>query len=145
MKLLFLICFSFASIFANTNSFRVNQVGYVTNGPKVVPVLFQSANTFEVVDNSGTTVFSGLLSKQAVHWSDVNEYAKIADFTVFTTPGTYRVKVSGKTSHPFVIGDDALQDAARAAMKSFYYERASTAITGTYGGKWTRSKGHSDN
>src|SRR5690606_25848231 len=45
---------------------------------------------------------------------------------------------------PFSIKDSINNDLAKATMKAFYFQRASTALPEEFAGKWHRSAGHPD-
>ncbi len=50
------------------------------------------------------------------------------DFGAFRTPGTYRLKVDGRTSHVFTIAADVYRPLSRASLNFFYQQRAGVAI-----------------
>ena len=90
------------------------------------------------------TVYTGQLSEiRRSSYSD--KTTRHAEFSDFTTEGTYTVVVPGAgTSYPFSITSNVLQPVARGALQAFYYIRASTPIEATYGGAWQRAAGHPD-
>jgi len=91
--------------------------------------------TFEVIDESGKTVFKGkaVLAKQAgeqeqVCIQEAGDYSKATvyhlDFSSLRKPGRYRILVPGiGTSYPFRIADDVWQQPFKAAMKGVLNQR----------------------
>ena len=69
-----------------------------------------------------------------------------ADFSNFKDSGKYVLEVPGVgNSYPFEINHYIHAPVAKAALKSFYYQRMSTALPAKYAGKWQRGKSHPDN
>jgi endoglucanase len=62
----------------------------------------------------------------------------IGDFTALTRPGRYRIVVDdGLSSHPFTIANGIFDDAIRAVQRSFYFQRAFTAVDAAHAeGPW---------
>jgi endoglucanase len=103
------------------------------------------ATSFTVL-KAGTTeeVMSGTLSAAAV-WQPSFESVKLADFSSLTAPGSYELKVAGVTqTAPFTVSADAYKAVNAAALKSFYFNRASTALLETHAGIYQRAAGHAD-
>lgn len=124
--------------------FRINQVGYYESGPKIFMVVEAPADRFEIVGEEGQVVFSGTLS-DPVFWKSSGENIRTGDFTQFSDPGTYQVHIEGiGNSYPFVIGQNIYDKAANMALKSFYLQRASMPIEGSYAGIYQRPEGHPD-
>jgi len=89
-------------------------------------------------------VFSGKLS-DAKKWPHSKETVKQADFSSVEISGEYVLQVPGiGTSHPFHIDENVHFEPAKASMKAFYFQRASTALPEEYAGKWAREAGHPD-
>lgn len=64
------------------------------------------------------------------------------DFSDLTTVGTYYVYIPGYgKTYNFRIGNDVYADVTQKLLKLFYFQRANTAITSTYGGQWARPAG----
>jgi endoglucanase len=67
------------------------------------------------------------------------------EFSEVQAPGIYVIELAGVgQSYPFEIKESLLRPLAVAAMKAFYYQRASTPIEEKYAGKWSRPAGHPD-
>jgi endoglucanase len=124
---------------------RVNQVGFYPAGPKAAVVVDTVATRFAVLTaERGDTVFAGSLSP-ARRWTPSGEDVRLADFGRLARPGRYVVAVAGVgRSHPFVVAPDAARAVARAALKSYYYQRTATPLAPRYAGPWSRPAGHPD-
>src|SRR5690606_5336295 len=125
---------------------RINQVGYYPSGPKVAIVINGNEGEFFVVKSDGDEkVFTGKLG-EPVKSPFSEKYGRVADFSTFAEPGEYKLLVSGLGfSDPFEIKENVHKDAADAALKSYYFQRASVELTEEYAGKWQRPLGHPDN
>ncbi len=64
--------------------------------------------------------------------------ARTADFSAVAEPGKYKIIVGNVESFPFEIKDKVYENVAKAALKAFYYQRASAALPEKYAGKWAR-------
>jgi endoglucanase len=123
---------------------RINQVGYYSSAPKVFVAVDAGTDQFELIAENRETVFAGTLS-DAVFWESSGENVRRGDFSEFTSPGSYRIRIAGAgESHPFVIGESIYDEAAKAALKSNYFQRCSMPIEETFGGKFARPAGHPD-
>jgi endoglucanase len=126
-------------------SIRYNQVGYLIGRDKTInitsPVNFVPLD-YTIKNESGTTVKTGVTSNPTF-WSDAQEYASIIDFSEIDTQGKYTIDVEGK-KQAFTISDNVYDDLSLTALKYFYYNRASTAITTQHGGTWARTSGLPD-
>ncbi len=128
-----------------TGQIRLNQIGFYPDLPKVAAVMDATGTEFYVT-SAGTadTVFTGTLGALNT-WIPANETAQLADFTALRTPGRYRIVVPGVgSSYEFEIKTGVFQGVAQAAIKGFYYQRASTSLGPVYAGRWARPAGHPD-
>ena len=129
-----------------TADIRLNQVGFYPDAPKKAVVAVAGAgDRFAVVSEAdGKKVFEGKLS-QTLTWPLAGETVRIADFSGLRMPGRYALYVEGAGySYPFSIADNILNAPLRAAVKSFYYQRAGFALEEKYAGQWARPAGHPD-
>ena len=123
---------------------RLNQVGYYPSSVKEFILADLSGTSFDLVDADEKVVFSGVLVDQGT-WQTSGEKVMIGDFTEYNTPGTYHIIVDENTSsYPFEIKNNIYQPALHAAIKSYYFQRASMAIEESYGGIYKRAAGHPD-
>jgi hypothetical protein len=121
---------------------HVNQEGYVPSFPKKAMVGYYLGNLgempvsvsagFTLVDaNTGVQVYQGALTLQpdVGYNSTPTPYQQVyvADFSSFTTPGTYRVQIPGLgASLPFRIDDGVAMAFARAYALGLYHQRCGT-------------------
>ena len=130
---------------------HVNQVGFYAHRPKTAVVVVgpgaaDGATTrFAVLAADGRdTAFAGTLTA-ARRWAPSGEVVRRAEFGALMRPGRYVLAVAGVgQSSPFTIGPAAVREVARAAVKAFYYQRASTELPNVYAGRWARAAGHPD-
>lgn len=124
---------------------RMNQIGFYPGGPKVAVVLNAKIFSFAIKDvESHKIVYKGRLQESAMPALNGKKNF-IADFSSFQSPGKYTLTVEGKgSSFPFTIASQVHQDVAKASIKAFYYQRASTDLPRQYAGKWSRAAGHPD-
>lgn len=127
-----------------TAEIRVNQLGYYPNAAKKAIIANTKATKFEICTLDKKSLFTGDLS-ESKDWSVSGEKLKQADFTVFTEPGTYLLLVDdAPESCAFTIKENLYRDAFKAALKNYYYIRASINLDEKYAGKWNRKIGHPD-
>ena len=128
-----------------THQIRLNQIGFYPNAPKVAAVVDAPGGAFYVTTpDRADTVFTGTLGEEKT-WSYSGESVRLADFSAVRTPGSYVVVVPDVgQSHPFEVAAAVHQEVTQAALKAYYYMRASTALTAPYAGRWARPAGHPD-
>lgn len=124
---------------------KLNQIGFLPRDTKVAVVANSPATTFLLVNaNNDSQVFSGQLSASQ-HWAPAKDDVSIADFSSVTAPGEYRIKVSGfDDSNIVTINNDAFLAAHDAALKAYYFNRASSELLPKHAGVWSRPTGHAD-
>ncbi|MGF7037145.1 glycoside hydrolase family 9 protein [Mucilaginibacter lappiensis] len=123
---------------------RLNQIGFYPNAVKKAIVLNGRGGAFTIQTLSKTIVFTGIL-KPSVKPSFGGKITYIADFSVFNKPGSYRLYIpGGSNSYPFQIKPSVHKPLANAAIKAYYFMRASTPLPAKYAGKWQRAEGHPD-
>lgn len=155
MKILFTVFFFFTVLVSCKTSqkdplkvsdqIRLNQVGYYPSSVKEFILADLSGTGFDLVDTDKKVVFSGILVDQG-SWQTSGEKVMIGDFSAFKTPGSYHIVVDGKiSSYTFEIKHNIYEPALHAAIKSYYFQRASMSIEETYGGIYKRAAGHPDN
>ncbi len=123
---------------------RLNQIGFYPWAPKIAIVLSNADGPFSILDTDGHIVFSNKL-KPAPAKSFGGKDVYIADFSALKRCGRFTLKLSnGERSDPFMISNNVNDDLARAVIKAYYFQRASTSLSEKYAGKWHRAKGHPD-
>lgn len=147
--LVFLLLYVPFSVFSQ-RLIRVNQIGYISDAPKVATVANMDASNFEVKDfESGQIVYRGNLGK-GKFWSQSNENIQKIDFSEFKKPGKYVLQVDEEISFPFVISNssDIFHDLSVASIRAFYYWRSSCELKAPYsvfkGVDYARPLGHPD-
>ncbi|MFE9406543.1 glycoside hydrolase family 9 protein [Streptomyces sp. NPDC006530] len=124
---------------------RVNQLGYLPDGPKRAVVVSSASAplAWQLRDASGAVVASGAT---AVHGADQasGQSTHLVDFGAYTGNGTgFTLAVGDRSSHPFDISA-SLYDGLRADSMSFFYQqRSGIAIdTALVGSAYARPAGH---
>lgn len=122
-----------------------NQVGFLTNGQKQMAVVDAEGKDIQFKDESGTVALT-VTAPKAETWIPAGDTAaSLVDFSELKTAGTYQAYIGDeKIGHPIKIADDALEAAAKASLKFFYYQRASIELTEEFAGEWHREAGHPD-
>lgn len=126
---------------------HVSQVGYASAWPKRASISeylgtagelpAASVTSFSLEDGVGRTVFDGLLTRRPERGMPGTPapYQQVlqADFSAVNTPGVYRLRVPGLgVSTPFVIGDAAAADMARAYALGVYHQRCGAPNAAPY-------------
>jgi endoglucanase len=109
---------------------RLNSVGFLPERAKRATSP-KSADTFRVVNESGTVVFTGTGSspKQAEDGTTLHEL----DFSAFDQPGRYYVEAPGVGRSPaFTIASDVYREPLAVTMLSFYGQRCGTPVQFRY-------------
>ena len=128
---------------AAENSIFVNQIGYLPQQIKYA-VVTGEADSFRLFSlDQNKAVLSKKLSASG-YWPYSDETIKIADFSEYSVPGRYRIISNTGQSFPFLISQKAYSDISKAALKAFYYQRASIDLPPRFAGKWARKAGHPD-
>jgi endoglucanase len=128
-----------------TYDIRLNQEGFLPNAVKYAAVVNSQADSFNILTSDlSTSVFKGQFLPSAYYPSS-GEDVRIADFTLMNEPGEYVLVVDdlGK-SVPFAVKSDVFTNVSKASIKSYYFNRASTAILNQYAGVYARDEGHPD-
>ncbi|MGL4631201.1 MAG: glycoside hydrolase family 9 protein [Leadbetterella sp.] len=151
---------SFAQLTKEQNYIRLDQFGYPPNAPKYAIIAkaeegfnvgrgieLTATNKIEIISTkTSKAVFQGTAKAWANGTKDNYSGDKgwWFDFTSFTEPGEYFLKVykpdgSSVDSYKFIISDDVYAEALRAAVNMFYYQRTNIKKTGEFaaGAKWT--------
>ena len=128
-----------------STTIQVNQVGFLPGAAKWAVVPAEGADRFEVIEAStGREVFSGRLSPPA-RWEPAQESLRLADFSALRQPGEYRLHVEGlPESARFVIDARAYESVNAAALRAFFFNRASIELKPEHAGPWARPAGHPD-
>jgi endoglucanase len=131
---------------AQAPTIHLNQIGFYPTAPKIAVIAPSTSNSrFFVLDLAkGDTVFRSSLSAARPNPLS-GKSSQIADFSGLQKEGKYQVHLpDGTHSAPFAIAAAVHQDLARSVLKSYYFQRMSTALPATYAGAWARPFGHAD-
>lgn len=96
---------------AGSSYIRVNQVGYLSEGPKAATLMSSEplgGSTFEVRGESDSIAFSGTVGNRRKDWSTSYPYVYRLGFSDLRSSGSYRIVVDATTSPPFNIGGPEL-------------------------------------
>lgn len=125
---------------------HLNQVGFYPEAPKVAVVEgAPSAGPFHVVTRTGgDTVHTGTLGP--MREAELSRgRVRAADFSPLDESGRYVLHVPGVgQSYPFAVTPRVHRGVTQAALKGFYFQRASTALPKRFAGRWQRAAGHPD-
>ncbi|WP_295070899.1 glycoside hydrolase family 9 protein [uncultured Fibrobacter sp.] len=121
----------------------INQIGYRTTDPKEF-ALVDGTGDIAIVDAAGQTVLT-TTPKAATKWNPSGQNVQLVDFSELKTPGTYSITQGGQVLRSdLVIAEKPFESIAKAALKWYYYQRASMALEETYAGQWKRDAGHTN-
>lgn len=124
---------------------RVNQTGYLTNGPKRATVLSDASEplAYRLFSGDGIIVGEGTTQPMGFDPSAGAGTHRI-DFSSFASTGAgYRLEIDGRRSYPFAIGDDFYGRLRTDALSWFYIARSGIEIDGRIAGKaYGRPAGH---
>ncbi len=118
---------------------------FIRHASKIAVVIGEENTDFVLKDTkSKKIVFTGKLGE--IRKSQYSGKAgRIADFSAFQKPGNYILEVpKAGTSYPFEIKTEIHKNVAIAAIRGYYYQRASVALPEKFAGKWARAEGHPD-
>lgn len=119
-----------------------NQVGYFSNGPKVLYV----APEIDKVSFLGSDEQSVLevIPEEAQFWELSGNSVRKVDFSQLKEVGVYKVQLNSEIYTDVKISDNSAIEVNKASLKAFYFNRSGTEITEEFGGKFAREAGHPD-
>ena len=123
---------------------KINQIGYGEQAKKILIYGVTDANSVEFRDLvNGKTVLTAPLSAP-VTWEFSGEIVRKADFSGLKK-GFYAAYINGtRVSDNIIVQNSTYEELLKAALKWFYYQRASIALSPEFAGKWARAAGHPD-
>ncbi|QHT68504.1 cellulase [Rhodocytophaga rosea] len=124
---------------------RLNQIGFYPKAPKMAVLVKEGGTTYYIATpDLQRTVFTGKLSEPRTSPFS-GKQTRMADFSAFIQPGKYVLWIPEiGHSYPFQITNQIHTPLTAAAIKSYYFQRMSTALPEKYAGKWARAAGHPD-
>jgi len=124
---------------------RVNQVGYLPDGPKRATLVTDATTAlpWQLRDGAGAVVASGTTAPRGVDQASGQNVHTI-DFTGYATEATGLTLVAdGETSHPFDVADTVYERLSSDSLQFFYIQRSGIAIDGDLvGDEYARPAGH---
>ena len=124
---------------------RVNQVGYLTHGPKKGTVVTGATRplTWTLKTADGTKRAAGVTTPAGVDPSS-RQRVQTFDFSEVTDAGDgYTITIGGKKSEPFTIGDHLYDSLRTDALAYFYNNRSGIKIDkDLVGARYARPAGH---
>ncbi len=111
-----------------TTAFKVDQVGYPVNGPKIA-LVSAPAKTFDIRDvDDGRVAFHGLLEPARLDPA-TGDTVEAADFSGLRREGRFFLEVPGVgKSWTFTVGGNVFEHTYFLAMRGFYGQRCGTAV-----------------
>lgn len=124
---------------------HLNQIGFYPDAPKFAVLVGEASGSFYLIDaDSKKKVYTGELCSARVN-SISKKITHLADFSSFKKTGKFVVSIHNiGYSYTFEIKNSVHREVAKAALKGFYYQRASTDLPEKFAGKWHRLAGHPD-
>ncbi|TKA34722.1 hypothetical protein B0A54_13322 [Friedmanniomyces endolithicus] len=124
---------------------KINQLGYLPNGPKMATLVTNStsATAWTLNNAAGDACFNGQTTYQGLDVAS-NQTVSIIDFSGFATTGDgYTLTAGGSTSYPFSISSTLYDDLRQDSLRFFYQQRSGIAIDGNLVGlQYARAAGH---
>ena len=124
---------------------RVNQVGYLPDGPKHATLVTGAAQPlpWQLTDAGGAVLASGESTPRGVDPASGQNVHTIDFSGVRATGSDFRLSADGETSFPFAIGGEVYQRLRSDALQFFYTQRSGIAIDGSLvGEEYARPAGH---
>src|SRR5690606_32988558 len=124
---------SMPSISAQSNVIHLNSLGFLPNYHKTATIT-RPCETFDILNTEGEVIFTGKTTGPT-YQKDVDQKVWNADFSEFTNPGKYILKIKGVgKTEPFIIASDAFNFAAKTSIRGFYLWRCGTAVSDSFNG-----------
>lgn len=133
-----------APIHSQSLTIKHNQIGYQLNANKEIAVPTIKSESFSVTDATGNVVLSGK-SNPPAFYALSGESVSIVDLSSISKSGTYTLSLADSNrTITFEVAQNPYEELHKAAIKAYYYNRASIEITPELGGKFAREAGHPD-
>jgi endoglucanase len=123
---------------------RVNQLGYLTHGPKRATVVTSAASAlpWQLHNSDGVTVASGQTAPAGMDASS-GQAVQTVDFSGYQAKGTgYTLLADGESSRAFDIGDELYAGLRDDALKFYYSQRSGIEILDALRPGYARPAGH---
>ncbi|MDR0482043.1 MAG: glycoside hydrolase family 9 protein [Cellulomonadaceae bacterium] len=130
-----------------TATITVNQLGYLTTGPKGATILCDSEQpcAWQLLDESDAVVTEGMTQPRGED-PTAGSGVHVIDFTTWGRPGRFRLKAAcSDLSDWFSVGDDLYAGVLHDALTLFTLQRSGFEITEDIAGpEYARAAGHLD-
>lgn len=126
-------------------SIKVNQIGYKTDDLKRVVITSELPVTeFTVINASDeSAAYTGKIESGAIESPSGDGTAYIGDFTDFTEPGEYYIKVDGlEDSYHFAVDDSIYDEVTKETVKMLYLQRCGCETTTDLAGDFAHAVCH---
>ncbi|WP_242511367.1 glycoside hydrolase family 9 protein [Pengzhenrongella frigida] len=123
---------------------RVNQVGYLPQGPKGATLVTEATGPtrWRLTDGTGTVLTSGETTPHGLDPSSGLSVQTI-DFGSYSAPGAgLTIVADGEASYPFDIATSAYGTLTADALRFFYVQRSGMAISDDVAPGYGRAAGH---
>ena len=105
----------------------INQIGYRPGDFKELALVDANGNV-DFVNSAGQVVLS-VTPKAASFWDASGQNVQLVDFSKLSEAGKYSIKVNGNVLRSdLVVKSQTYEEVFKAAIKWFYYQRASMAL-----------------
>lgn len=125
---------------------RYNQVSYLTGRRKIINIVAKGPFediAYAIFKKGEASPIIEDVSSSDGSWQPSNEHAVSIDISSIDEPGEYTFETSSE-SIDFTVSKDGYADLCTAAIKYYYYNRASQELTAEFAGPWERPLGHPD-
>ncbi len=137
---IFLLSFSLIA----QSKIRYNQICYHSGREKIVSIISNSDQVqYSIKERISKKIVQEGLASKSSFWAPSNEYIQNIDFTKLDIPGEYLLEANNEKVNITISNNGYLQ-LGKAALKYFYFNRASTRLDDQHADVFNRPIGHAD-
>ncbi|MGH1361909.1 MAG: glycoside hydrolase family 9 protein [Calditrichia bacterium] len=127
-----------------TAQILTNQVGYLPVSGKYIYTT-QPTDSFYIIDTGTQAIrYRGQIQVNVVNDPNTESNIFEGDFSALEEPGTYIATLPGQGfSQAFQIGESVFDDAAKASLKAFYFQRCGLDLIGGFADPYFHPRCHS--
>jgi endoglucanase len=149
MILVIVIAAGYSNLHKNNDvQITVNQIGYLKDMNKhawVVGKVDKGAKWNIINAETGKIVYSGSIKEEGKFEEACAEIVTCIDFSNFNKTGDYYIDVEGVgKSFKFSISENVYNDAFKASVKSYYFQRSGIELTPEYASHWAKPASHTN-
>jgi endoglucanase len=120
----------------------IDQIGYRPGEEKIAFFRGKAlGDGFEVLDESGKAVYTGVLSSPQADAASGDTVA-FGDLSAVSQPGVYRLRAGGEVSPSFQIGEDVHDACFKDVVRFFYLQRCGSALSKDLAGAFAHPACH---